>query len=200
MRSVKRKFRKLAITDSLTNLYNRRFAERTLQQEVNRRNRYKTALSLVLIDVDGFTPLRQEYGHEISNFVLKDIALLLLKCSRTTDIVARFASDVFVTLLPETEPQNALVFAERVRTVIGATKFDTSSKQTSQLTVCIGVSGVEVTSGSITDKQLIVAASKALHTAKNDGPDQIRTYPEAIQQALESSKQQSDNNSDSKAA
>lgn len=200
VRSVKRKFRKLAITDSLTNLYNRRFAERTLQQEVNRRNRYKTALSLVLIDVDGFTPLRQEYGHEISNFVLKDIALLLLKCSRTTDIVARFASDVFVTLLPETEPQNALVFAERVRTVIGATKFDTSSKQTSQLTVCIGVSGVEVTSGSITDKQLIVAASKALHTAKNDGPDQIRTYPEAIQQALESSKQQSDNNSDSKAA
>lgn len=200
VRTVKRKFRRLAITDSLTNLYNRRFVEQTLQQEVNRRNRYKTALSLVFIDVDGFTPLCQEYGHEISNFILKDIARLLLQCSRTTDFVARFATDVFVILLPETTPQNALIFAERVRTAIDATNFDTSSKQTSQLTVCIGVSGVEVTSGSISEKQLTVAASKALHTAKSYGPDHIRTYPEAIQQALKSSNQHSDDNRDGKAA
>lgn len=178
--TVKKKFRRLAATDSLTNLYNRRFVEQMLKQEVDRRNRYKTSLSIAFIDVDAFTPLCQKYGHEVSNFVLKDIARILLQCSRTSDIVGRFAADVFVVLLPETTPQNALVFSERVRSIIEKTRFETSAQQPTQLTVCVGVSGVEVTSGSITEKQFTVAASKALHTAKRDGPNKVCTYPEAI--------------------
>jgi len=129
-----------------------------LKQEVDRRNRYKTSLSIAFIDVDAFTPLCQKYGHEVSNF----------------------AADVFVVLLPETTPQNALVFSERVRSIIEKTRFETSAQQPTQLTVCVGVSGVEVTSGSITEKQFTVAASKALHTAKRDGPNKVCTYPEAI--------------------
>ena len=178
--TVKKKFRRLAATDSLTNLYNRRFVEQMLKQEVNRHNRYKTALSIALIDVDAFTPLCEAQGHEISNFILKDIARILLQCSRTSDIVGRFAADVFVVLLPETNPQNAMVFAERVRSVIDTTRFENSSEKPVQVTVCVGVSGVEVTSASITDKHFTIAASKALHEAKRTGPNKVRAYPKTI--------------------
>jgi len=177
LREVKKKFRRLAATDSLTNLYNRRFIEQMLKQEVDRRNRYKTALSLVFIDVDGFTEMCRDFGHETANFVLKDIARLLLQCSRTSDIVGRFAADVFVVLLPETVPENALVFAERARALIANHRFEHSAQQAAQVTVCIGVSGVEVTSRNITDKQLTVAAGKALHNAKPKGPNKIAVYP-----------------------
>jgi len=178
--SVKKQFRRLAVTDTLTNLHNRRFVEQMLTQEIDRRNRYKTALSIAFIDVDAFTPLCEKHGHEISNFVLKDIARLLLQCSRTSDIVGRFAADVFVVLLPETTPQNALVFANRVRDTIAATVFETSADNTARLTVCVGVSGVEVTADSITDKQLTVAASKALHTAKRNGAGSVHAFPEIV--------------------
>lgn len=192
--NVKKKFRRLATTDSLTNLYNRRFVEQMLKQEVDRRNRYKTALSIAFIDVDAFTPLCHEHGHEISNFILKDIARILLQCSRTSDIVGRFAADVFVVLLPETDPQNGLVFAERVRSVIDETRFETSTAKAGQLSVCVGVSGVEVTSGSITYKQLTVAASKALHSAKRNGPNKVCTYPESIEAMSDSAAADSINN------
>lgn len=176
---VKKKYRKLAITDSLTQLYNRRFIEQTLKQEVDRRNRYKTALSVVFIDLDGFSILCREHGHETSNFVLKDIARVLLQCSRTSDIIGRFAADVFVALLPETTPQNAMTFAERVRSKIESTRFDLSGKAAS-LTVSVGLTGVEVTSGAITDKHFTVAASKALHLAKRNGTNQVCAYPDSI--------------------
>ncbi len=198
--AVKKKFRRLAATDSLTNLYNRRFVEQMLKQEVDRRNRYKTALSIAFIDVDAFTPLCQQHGHEISNFILKDIAGILLRCSRTSDIVGRFAADVFVVLLPETTPQNAMVFAERVRSVIQDTNFETSNQTPGRVTVCIGVSGVEVISGSITEKQFTVAASKALHTAKQNGPNKVCTFPKTISQELDSSRDQSRNDGASRAA
>jgi diguanylate cyclase (GGDEF)-like protein len=176
---VKKKYRKLAITDSLTQLYNRRFIEQTLKQEVDRRNRYKTSLSVVFIDIDGFSALCREQGHEASNFVLKDIARLLLQCSRTSDIIGRFAADVFVALLPETTPHNAMVFAERVRSNIESTRFELSGKA-ANLTVSVGLTGVEVTSGPITDKHFTVAASKALHIAKHNGANQVCAYPDSI--------------------
>lgn len=178
LQTVKKKFTHLAVTDSLTNLRNRRYVEQMLKQEVDRRNRYKTALSLAFIDIDGFTPLCEKFGHEISNFILKDIARLLLQCSRTSDIVGRFAADVFVVLLPETTPQNALIFADRVRDTIAAAHFETSDEQTTQLSVSVGVSGIEVTSGTITDKQFTLAASKALQNAKRGGTGQVRSFPE----------------------
>jgi len=198
--AVKKKFRRLAVTDSLTNLFNRRFVEQMLKQEVDRRNRYKTALAIAFIEVDSFTALTEQFGHEISNLILKDIAKILLQCSRTTDIVARFSAGVFVVLLPETTPHNALVFAERVRELIMNASFETSAQEHSSLTVCIGVSGVEVTSADITQKQLTLTASQALHTAKQNGVNNIRIYPETSQSESDDTKQSPVNSDQSKAA
>lgn len=176
--SVNKKFKRLAATDNLTSLYNRRFIEQMLKLETDRRNRYKTALSIAFIDIDSFTQFSTDYGHEISNFVLKDIAQILLKSARTSDMVARFAADVFVVLLPQTPPSNALNFAERARKMVMEEKFETGPKQSMNLTVSVGVSGAESTSESITAKQLTVSASKALHAAKQNGPNKVCSHPE----------------------
>ena len=99
---------------------------------------------------------------------------------------------------PETTPYNALSFAKRVNDVIMNTSFDTSAQDHCSLTVCVGVSGVEVISADITYKQLTLAAGKALHTAKQNGPNNIHSYPEILE--LDGNQQKPVNSGQSKAA
>ena len=101
------KLRSLANRDPLTGLFNRRVMEDILKREFARAIRYKKSLSVIFIDLDDFKNVNDTYGHDQGDDLLKYIAEQLIKMSREIDVVARFAGDEFVVILPETSSENA---------------------------------------------------------------------------------------------
>jgi diguanylate cyclase (GGDEF)-like protein len=109
------KLKYLAFHDPLTGLLNRRVMETVLKREFNRSRRYAGILSVVFLDLDDFKGINDRYGHDRGDEVLKHVAKTLLEMSRDSDVVARFAGDEFVYILPETSPVNAENLMNRIR-------------------------------------------------------------------------------------
>lgn len=107
--------RQLSITDGLTNLYNRRHFELTFDREFKRARRYKSDLSIAVIDIDLFKSFNDTYGHSCGDYVLKELAYLLVENFRQTDIIFRYGGEEFVILLTETPLENAMIPLERLR-------------------------------------------------------------------------------------
>ncbi len=101
------KLKYLAYHDPLTGLLNRRVMESILKREFNRSNRYESVLSVVFLDIDDFKTVNDSYGHDRGDDLLKYVAINLLEMSRESDVVARFAGDEFVFILPETSTKSA---------------------------------------------------------------------------------------------
>ena len=97
----KEKLEQLAVTDNLTGLYNRTKLDEVLQHELDRSKRYKLSFGLVLLDIDYFKDVNDDYGHEVGDSVLKELSEILKKHSRTTDILIRWGGEEFVPLLYE---------------------------------------------------------------------------------------------------
>jgi len=110
------KLRMLAFQDALTGLLNRRVLEESLKREFSRAGRYETPLSVVFLDLDNFKELNDRYGHDFGDEALKYVAVHLMVMSRESDVVARFAGDEFVVILPNTEGDDAFRFADRIQT------------------------------------------------------------------------------------
>lgn len=108
-----------AMRDSLTGLYNRRFFDAALAQNVETARRYGRELSLVLFDLDGFKAVNDTYGHQAGDDILKTFAQLLQKVVRKADVVCRIGGDEFSVILPETGLPSARKFTERVFEVMG---------------------------------------------------------------------------------
>ncbi len=128
---------RLAITDSLTGLYNRHFANETLRLEFQRARRYGWPLSILMIDLDGFKELNDRLGHLRGDEVLKKIAGLLAEQVRTSDLLARFGGDEFIAILPQTEEEGALIVMEKLAEAVNGKTF-----QGSKLSVSIGMSNI----------------------------------------------------------
>jgi len=107
------KLRALAYWDPLTGLLNRRAMTRVLEREFKRAQRYGTPLSVTFLDVDDFKAVNDRYGHDMGDDVLKYVAVCLLEMTRETDVVARFAGDEFVIILPNISLKQAHKFVER---------------------------------------------------------------------------------------
>lgn len=108
------KIKFLAYHDPLTGLLNRRVMENVLEREFSRAKRYFSVLSLVFIDLDDFKQVNDRYGHDMGDELLRHIAAVFTSMTRRSDVVARFAGDEFVFLLPETQARQAESFMERV--------------------------------------------------------------------------------------
>jgi len=166
--AVNQKLKRLAVTDGLTLLYNRRFFEQILKREIERRNRYQTDLSIVMIDVDDFKVINNEFGHSAGDNALKEIGKILTQCARTADIVARYGGEEFVVVLPVTTPDKAGIFAERFRKAVDTTKFDYEG-EVIDLTVSLGIIGVDKKSPAVNGAALVAIADEALAKAKRQG-------------------------------
>jgi len=162
-----------ANTDVLTQLYNRRFLDDTLQNQVFRRNRYADSLSVALIDVDHFKTINDEYGHAGGDIVLKAISAALSQCVRESDIVGRYGGEEFLVILPSTAPEFAMLFAERIRSRINAQEI-VLGESVCPVAISIGVSGVEEDYAELNMTELVNSADKALYAAKKAGRNCIR--------------------------
>jgi len=174
---VNHKLKRLAATDTLTLLFNRRYFDQALRRETDRRNRYQLPLSVVMLDIDHFKAVNDEYGHEAGDNAIKQIAVALTECARTADIVARYGGEEFVVVLPQTNPVDAEVFAERARSMIEKKKFELGNGIDINLTISLGLSGVSANDGIVTVSDLLKSADKALYLAKKNGRNRFETTP-----------------------
>ena len=161
----------LSVTDSLTGLYNRRHFEDTLEREFLRASRYKNNLSFAIIDVDFFKKVNDTYGHSAGDFVLKEVAYLILQNLRKTDMVFRYGGEEFTVIITETPKEKAIVPLERLRKAVEEYPFSYNG-QDIKITISIGIS--EVCENITTVHQLFDDADRALYKAKENGRNQIQ--------------------------
>ena len=153
----------LASRDSLTGLLNRRVLEHIVQREFDRAVRYRTPLSVVFLDVDNFKMVNDLYGHDAGDDVLKYVATQLLSMTRASDVVARFAGDEFIVILPNTPVDEASEFATRLQTFFINHPLDFGGPPI-RLSVSYGLSHME--DGANDAISLLKKADKMLYRAK----------------------------------
>ena len=161
---------RLAITDALTGLYNRRFFKSRLAAEVGRAQRYGRTLSLVMLDLDNFKEINDQHGHQVGDHVLAEVGKILAGNVRASDIVCRYGGEEFAVLLPETGPEQAGQAAEKLRTRLK--EHFRSGDDAVALTVSLGVASYP--SPSVADENdLVKRADAALYEAKGLGRDRV---------------------------
>lgn len=163
----------LAITDPLTNLFNRRHFETVIEKEFSRTIRYQSSTSCLMIDIDYFKKINDEYGHHAGDLVLKEMAKIIKSSVREIDTVARWGGEEFIVLLPATKREDALQAASRILTAASSHKF---SGIPVQITISIGIASVPDPSIDTTEK-LIHASDVALYEAKTKGRNRIEVAP-----------------------
>jgi diguanylate cyclase (GGDEF)-like protein len=162
----------LSITDGLTKLYNHRHFQDEMARAFEESQRYQRPLSLAIIDIDFFKKINDTYGHAIGDEVLKYIAALFRDSIRSTDLAARYGGEEFAVMMPETELNEAIAFAEKIRTLVEQAVINTATDEI-RATVSIGVSSVPFSRIS-SAKGMVVAADKALYRAKKNGRNQVK--------------------------
>lgn len=165
---------KLAMTDVLTGIGNRRWAADALERSVSAANRHQTALSLVLIDIDHFKQVNDKHGHDGGDAAIVHIASTLSRAVRRSDVVGRWGGEEFLLLLPHTPREGARLVCERLRLLISGREVDLPGGGKLSLTVSMGV----VTgTGFLTVEGLLKSADTALYTAKSEGRNRVCLAP-----------------------
>ncbi|HME89990.1 MAG TPA: diguanylate cyclase [Myxococcaceae bacterium] len=161
---------RISLTDSLTQLHNHRFFQERLEEEFRRAQRYDDPVSLVLADLDHFKSINDRYGHLVGDQVLRDVAQVLKKSTRETDLLARYGGEEFAVILPKTHLSGSLTVAERVMKDLATLRAGPAG--VIRVTASLGVSGYPNRS-IISAEQLLLAADEALYRAKREGRNRI---------------------------
>ena len=164
-----------ATIDGLTGLFNRRYFETRLEQEIQRQRRQFDELSLLMVDLDNFKDLNDTQGHLVGDRVLREVADILRRAVRIFDVCARYGGEEFVILMPGANAPTALRIAERIRRQVEQ-HFASGLRSGSPVspTVSVGVSSAQP---STTRETLIAQADSALFQAKGAGKNVVCVYP-----------------------
>ena len=160
----------LASTDELTRVGNRRAFLGRAAQELTRADRYERAISVVLVDVDHFKHINDQYGHAVGDEVLRLMTEALTSSLRDTDFVARIGGDEFALLLPETSQYSARQVAERLRRTVSELRFVAEG---SPLPVTVSCGVAERVPGRSGVEELLARADGALYRAKREGRNRV---------------------------
>ncbi len=164
----------LAFRDPLTDLHNLRYFEKRFEEEIQRARRYRHSVSLIMLDIEHFKHFNDTHGHPGGNVALIQLAQVLIKESRETDLVARYGGEEFAYLLPETTKRMAQELAERVRTRIEGNAIVLDNDEHHRVTVSLGIATFPRDGSSI--RPLISAADKALYQSKHLGRNRVSAY------------------------
>lgn len=171
LRQASAQLERLAQTDTLTGLANRRLFYDRFGQEFRRAHRYGRDLSVLMLDLDHFKRVNDEHGHQFGDVVLRTFGELMGESVRESDLVARYGGEEFVALLAETTQADAALVAEKLRAVAAAEVYRDDSV-TQRVTVSIGVAGL-IETGATDEQSLLRAADVALYRAKDAGRDRV---------------------------
>jgi diguanylate cyclase (GGDEF)-like protein len=171
----------LSRTDPLTGLSNRRYFEERLQEEFTRARRYRSPLSLVMMDIDYFKRINDTYGHPFGDEVLRAVSQVTRARLREVDMLARYGGEELIALLPETSPADALRACERVREAIEGLQLENlatdGTKRMVRCTASLGLASIpSPTLQSAAD--LLRAADECLYAAKGAGRNRVRQHEE----------------------
>ncbi len=161
------KIETLAITDELSGVYNRHHFNHVLKQEFERSVRYERPLSLIIIDIDNFKDINDQYGHICGDDVIRQYGAMLNENVRTTDILARFGGDEFAIIMPETNAQQALAVTRKIESLCNQRKFNLGHDEIS-VTISIGLAEI-IRSVDLKPEDLIHKADHAMYQAKKQG-------------------------------
>ena len=178
--STRQVLNRLALTDGLTGLHNRRSLDDHLEQELKEAERYGTSLTCLMLDIDNFKRLNDAYGHSFGDVVLTGIGRLIAKTVRRADIAGRYGGEEFLVVMPRLVASAALASAERLRAAIAHKPFLYEGKHV-HVTVSIGVA----VHGSLPLKRrsqgaLIEAADQALYDVKRSGKNRCSLWDPSV--------------------
>jgi len=159
--------KRLATTDDLTGVCNRRHFLERLQHEIERARRYQVPFGLMFLDIDNFKELNDNFGHQVGDRVLTELGTILKHWARSSDLVARYGGEEFIVLLPMTDRHGASLAAERLRARIQQHVF----YRRKRLTVSVGVAGYPHDGDSL--EGLLGCVDEALYMAKNTGRNRV---------------------------
>lgn len=167
--------------DALTGLYSRWYVLDKIEAEMNRALRHGSPMALLMLDIDHFKQINDQFGHTTGDQVLQAIGQVLRDSCRVYDVPGRYGGEEFCLMLPETRLDNTLSVAERIRRRVEATPIVTHDG-TIRVTTSIGVASLE----SIPDEALLGASSlieradRALYTAKDRGRNRVETWTSVL--------------------
>jgi diguanylate cyclase (GGDEF)-like protein len=162
---------RLSVTDPLTGLRNRRFAEWFLARELERARRHGNSLAVLVADLDDFKRVNDEHGHPVGDAALRHVGALLAQHVRKTDVCARWGGEEFLILLAQVPLEGALALAERQRAAIEASPLALPDGRRVELTISIGVA--TAARSDRTPDELVLAADRALYDAKAAGRNRV---------------------------
>jgi diguanylate cyclase (GGDEF)-like protein len=168
LESTNARLKETSFKDEVTGLYNRRFFSLRLEEELSRYRRFNHPVSVVLLDLDGFKTVNDDFGHVAGDDTLRDIAQILMKHSRGINVVSRYGGDEFAVLLVETSKAGARLYADRIREVVAKYPFSHGKV----LTASFGVASLPDDEVATAD-DLFRAADDALYAAKRGGKNQV---------------------------
>lgn len=160
-----------AVSDSMTKLYNHNYIVKRLQEEILLSKKFVTKLSIIMLDIDHFKKINDTYGHQVGDMVITTIANIIRDNIRLTDIAGRYGGEEFCIILPNTSLQEALVVAERLKSIICDTEiFKFSDSETLKVTCSFGVKEL---SYEDTAEKFISNVDELLYKAKYLGRNRI---------------------------
>ena len=162
---------KLAVTDGLTQLFNHRYFQEQMSANISNFERYGNKFSLILIDIDFFKKFNDTYGHQSGDAVLIQVANILKKNSRTSDIVCRYGGEEMSIILTNTNKKEAIITANKICFAVRNNQFTLTNNKKVNVTISVGVATVG--ENGKTPQEMIEYSDKCLYKAKEQGRDQV---------------------------
>ncbi|HZU30418.1 MAG TPA: diguanylate cyclase [Candidatus Angelobacter sp.] len=164
---LREKLHDQSIRDPLTGLYNRRFLEAALEQELHRSSRHHSGLGVIMADIDKFKAFNDNFGHTAGDIVLKEVGALLRRSVRTEDIVCRYGGEEFLMVLPDTSLESVRERAEAMRDLVAKLELQHAGHALGKITASFGISFSQ--DGVLTPDILLRYADEALYESKRRG-------------------------------
>lgn len=170
-KSMEDMLRRMATHDPVTGIPNRRSLDNRLTEEFERASRYDRPMGVLMMDLDHFKRVNDSFGHQAGDRVLQQFAELLAKALRSSDYLGRYGGEEFVVVLPETSVDQALVFAQRLRTLIASTLLSVSEEQTLNISASIGIGAYPDHGENV--REILYMADSAVYLAKRQGRNRV---------------------------